>query len=624
MNRKLLLTTSIVTLATLATNVSARVIERDPFIVENPMADKVAYWENKTSDFWGNKISDFGLFDQSNSLKKNDLIVDSADNIALDTSKTADKPKTAKTVKTKDWGQKFEAVSSLFGQVSQDRSDLQDLRERHMETYRQIRDETNPDFAGLAKDITKDTIAYVKDRADRIIEEMGPAPCEFSIFSLGSMPRGESCFYTDLEIGILMKKNTVEARRYFTKFTQRLSDQLFLLGEHPDVGGKGLRIDEADNAPMHMRWFARWSDPSQARGIMANALQNRQHGERMLLPYEGSRIFLTTPAQMARYSDTSYDWAKPRFSREEQKNYERRLFKREFRKALKNPAYKGLSRTEIARDVSRWVKDKAQSFSNREINQIKNTASLLRNSMSIYGSDQLFESYTQKRDRILEKKATEDHELFSNLREELAVKKLLGDMKKILADDSHVFLTGKLTDDIDLKRQFYRFPEQLLTNLGFYFNVGVQNTQDIADALYEKGVFSKEMSTFLKSWMNYATGLRMKQQEAARKQGFAIPATMEEYNDKIEDLENDIQNQNKVIEFLKTTKLTPADLLKEQEKLAELETKLKTAKKQIPQKTDSILSPDELNKLQSILPDCQDMFQRVLLWLHGDQNAFNS
>ncbi|HBN21967.1 MAG TPA: hypothetical protein DD412_01865 [Holosporales bacterium] len=132
---------------------------------------------------------------------------------------TESEKETGLKVRTKDWGEKFKGVSNLFKQASENRSELHELRERHMKRFAELQEDESSDYTALAKDVTSDTIAYVQKRVARLIEKMGPAPCEFSLFSLGSMPRSESGFYTDLEIGILMKHNTVKARKYFTKLT---------------------------------------------------------------------------------------------------------------------------------------------------------------------------------------------------------------------------------------------------------------------------------------------------------------------------------------------------------------------------------------------------------------------
>lgn len=547
------------------------------------------------------------------------------ENLAPETNK-----ETGLKVRTKDWGEKFKGVSDLFKQASDNRSELHELRERHMKKFAELQEDESSNYTALAKDVTSDTIAYVQKRVARLIEKMGPAPCEFSLFSLGSMPRSESGFYTDLEIGILMKHNTVKTRKYFTQLTQRLSDELFLLGEHPDVGGKGLRIDEADNAPMHMRWFARYASPQQARNLLSSALANRTYGERMQLPYEGSRIFLTTPEQMALYSDVNHDWGVEGKTQRETRNnirknrqMEQKRFKTELSKALRDPANKGRPRHEISEEVRHYVRDIVRLFNARELSGIKNTRELVRNITSIYGSDRIFNEYMKRRETILSRPVEAPHPLYTSVREHLAVNNFMGDITNALLNSKNPIVSGVIDSEIDLKREFYRFPEQMLTNLGFYFNLGEQNTYKIAGILGERGFFNEEVTEILQSWMNYATSLRLKQQAHARKQGFKIPTSQEEYDDGTEKLLKEVELQERVIRLYKISGLNPEQLKKEELKLTELRSALKTHKKHAPLNEDSILSKAELAKLERFLPKCQGIFTRCLAFIQGDKEAFS-
>ena len=105
----------------------------------------------------------------------------------------------------------------------------------------------NPDNYQIVANITQETLEYVNKRIEETIKKIGPASTKFSLFSMGSLTRSESGLYTDLEIGILVKEKNIEVFNYFKKFSQVLADRFFMLGEHPDVGGKGFRMDEENN-----------------------------------------------------------------------------------------------------------------------------------------------------------------------------------------------------------------------------------------------------------------------------------------------------------------------------------------------------------------------------------------
>tara|TARA_A100000171_G_C2134073_1_gene148783 strand:+ start:1363 stop:3297 length:1935 start_codon:yes stop_codon:yes gene_type:complete len=531
-----------------------------------------------------------------------------------------------RSVLTRDWGNQFDTVKKLFGQVSDNRQELEEIRAKHIARFKELQTEENPDYRELTKAITKDTISYFNKRVQRLIEKLGPAPTKFSLFSLGSMPREESGFYTDLEIGILLDKNTPAAQKYFQKLVQLLSDELFLLGEHPDVGGKGLRIDEADNAPSHMRWFSRHASPEQARDIISDGLANRKIGKKFPVPYEGSRIFLVTPERFAQYSDPDF------IAKEKKKNtykarkkriiFERRLIQKEFRKARRLAARKGLSHHEVYQDISRYVKDAIRPFSTRECNQVQNTRSLVRNITPIYGDDRVFNRYIEARARYLEKRSPSLSPLVETERHSLVVQKFTEDMIRYAGDDKNPIMTGVLGDTIDLKRQFYRMPEQILTNLGFYFNLSQQNCQDIAMALVQRGFFSETIGTQFKAWMNYATGLRLKGQVNVNKQGFAIPTTQEEYSDQLEDLEKEKEALNRQHDLVIEIHGTSLQRHEIEERRNAVIKDIKRLKKQEPLTKESVLSEEERKRLTAFLPACKKLFERTIDFLKGNWAAY--
>ena len=74
----------------------------------------------------------------------------------------------------------------------------------------------------IANKATQATIAYVNQRVAETIKKIGPVPTKFSVFTMGSMARDESGFFTDLEIGILVAKKDPTVLDYFKRFSQVL------------------------------------------------------------------------------------------------------------------------------------------------------------------------------------------------------------------------------------------------------------------------------------------------------------------------------------------------------------------------------------------------------------------
>ncbi len=144
-------------------------------------------------------------------------------------------------------------------------------------------------YSPLVKKISEDTIALVKELCENIKQSLGTPPTNFEIFTLGSLARRESGFYTDFEVGVVLQENSIAAQIYFEKFSQKLADSLFMLEEHPDVGMHGAHLDTADNAPPHKRFEFRDLSEDQIMNKIRNAIGHRRKGD---VPTAGSRIYL--------------------------------------------------------------------------------------------------------------------------------------------------------------------------------------------------------------------------------------------------------------------------------------------------------------------------------------------
>ncbi len=519
-------------------------------------------------------------------------------------------------VKTREWGPEFKSLENLFGCATQDRKELNDLRQRNIERYLAIRDTQNPKFADLARDITEETIDYIKKRVTQTITELGPPPTDFSIITMGSMARQESGFYTDLEIGVLVKEKNVEVIKYFQKFAQKLSDRFFLLGEHPDVGGKGLRMDEADNSPAHLKFFARYACEEQAKSLLKSALEKRDFDK---IPFEGSRIFIATPAEFAQHVN-------PDFLTEQEKvpaNIEDAMVQEEFAKALKNPANRGRDESEIANETKEQVHILLKPLNPREKQISGSVESLVRNIRYLYGDERLFDEYLKLREVYLQGEPKNKNPFYTTRRQEIAFLEMKKDLIKHMNKPESPIVTGKLGKEVDIKRELYRFPEQILTNLGFWNDLGVQNTTKIAQELARKGLMSKQLSDQLVDTMNYLIGLRFKKQEVCRKQTHALPVTLEEYNEQKEELELELQKLKKQREFMVQSNSPAADIEKVDKDISKIQSSLLELKKLKPLEETSILSPQEIATLNTkYLPILKKLFEAAKEFILGNKNAF--
>lgn len=519
-------------------------------------------------------------------------------------------------IKTRDWGLGYTAVKDLYAQAEQDRKELNDLRQNNMDSYFALRDTKNPNFIDLARNITEETIAYIKKRITQTIIELGPPPTDFAIFTMGSMARQESGFYTDLEIGVLVKEKNVKIIKYFEKFAQKLSDRFFLLGEHPDVGGKGLRMDEADNSPAHLKFFARYACEDQAKSLLKSALEKREFDK---IPFEGSRIFIATPEEFAQHVN-------PNFLSEQEKvptEVEESLMKDELEKALKDPINKDRNVDEVTKEIKGYVKILIRPLNPREKQISGSVESLVRNVRFLYGDQRLFDEYLKKREVYLNGAPKHANPFYSNRRQEIAFLEMKKDIMKYMNKPDSAIAAGKLGKEIDIKRELYRFPEQILTNLGFWHNVGEQNTSKIAQLLAQKGFMGQELSNQLTELMNYFIGLRFKKQEVCKKQTHALPTTAEEYNEQKEELESEVQKLKKQREFMAQSNSPAAELEKIDKDISKAQNSLIEMKKLKPLEETSILSAEEINLINTkYLPVLHKLFEAAKNFILGDKDAF--
>ena len=520
------------------------------------------------------------------------------------------------TVKTRDWGPRYAEVSDLFARVQTDRQELENVRQQGTQKYQEASKEAAPNYIKVIDFTNQGNIDYLVKRMEETIKKLGPPPTQFAIFTMGSIARGESGLITDLEIGILVKEKTVESQKYFERFVQILADRLFLLGEHPDVGGKGLRMDEADNSPLHLKFFARYADEKHAKELLLEALEKKDMEN---LPYEGSRLLIATPEDLADYIRADY----LKEANERDKREEKKIFDQELKKALADPKNKGKTKAELMDKINKYIRLQFQTLSLRERRFINSLSDLMRNMKFLYGDKNLFDKFIKLRDQNLLGVPKQQNNNYSNRRQEIAYLAMRDDMLKHIQNPKSPVAAGTLFDEIDLKREVYRFAEQILTDLGFFYNVGTQNTIEIAKKLVEMGIMNKDLADALTDHLNYSFGLRLKKQSLMKKQGYALPVTKEKFDEIKEDLETEQKHLELVKELLVSSEAEASKIAEIDSKISKAKTNLKELNKIVPGEAESILSPDVIGQLKTkYLPLLKRLFEDAKDFLAGNKKAF--
>ncbi|HRE32982.1 MAG TPA: DUF294 nucleotidyltransferase-like domain-containing protein, partial [Candidatus Berkiella sp.] len=456
------------------------------------------------------------------------------------------------------------------------------------------------------KNITQDTKQYINAIINADVKKLGNPPCDFSVITLGSMARQESGPVTDLEIGFLIKNKTVESYKYFYQLSQNISDRLFLLGEHPDIGGKGLRMDEADNAPPHLRFFARNATREQTQELLNQAILKREFDK---IPYEGSRPFLATPEEFAAYSHPNFTQNKMQLAKTRRKQYQIEL-----NKALKDPKNAKLAKTaegrkQIENEVHFWINQMYRPFNARELRTANDAGKRLgRNMALLNGNQTLYNKFIKLRENNFRRKEQNG----KTLRQNMPKAKMAEDVRDIIQKGKSVYITGELGKTLDIKRELYRFVEQFVTNLGFYHGLNVQNTFDIVQQLKAKGILSPTFSEKLSDFIQFSSGLRLKEQSVIKRQGFASYFDQAEFDEDKEDLEKEIKLLKDSIAYMELSKQDPNLIAIKKRDLVKLED---TYHHMLDMAPGKIFSANDIELLKTkYIPIAQDIFKAAQDW----------
>ncbi|MCS5707526.1 hypothetical protein CC99x_001265 [Candidatus Berkiella cookevillensis] len=494
-------------------------------------------------------------------------------------------------------------LKNLIGlkQVPKDRKALSEFRTKYYDKIWEEHQKSTPDFVALTKNISNDFRSLITKMIAEEVTHLGKAPCEFSLLALGSLARKECGPVTDLEIGFCIQEKTIESYEYFYKLSQRIADRLFLLGEHPDLGEKGLRLDEADNAPPYLKFFARNATPEQTQQLLQEAIENREFDK---IPFAGSRAFIGTPEDFANYAREGFKQDKKALRQEKDKLIAQHI------------TGKGLSREEENARMF-WINQIVRPFSARENRIVQSFGTQLgRNITHVYGNRKLYNAFLAKRERVLsEKKIGEP----LTQRQIIARSKLMKeDIGQHIRKGTSIFLEGTLGKTLDIKRELYRFVEQFVTNLGFYYKTHNQNTFDVVNELVARNILDSDFGDQLKDYIQFSLGLRLKKQAILKRQGFATYLSEEKFLKDKEDLEEKIEGLQKSIKYLTSAEASNDAIDVQRRQLFKLEHDLEHM---IDMRPGNILSPEDIQKLETkYAPLAKMIFDKAQAWVK-DPNA---
>ncbi len=441
----------------------------------------------------------------------------------------------------------------------------------------------------IVKLISDDTVQWINELCKKIqqfmkeLPEYGEPPERFSVFSMGSLVRHESGFFTDFEVGIILEKNSLSAQKYFQEFSQRLADALYLLGEHPDLGGKGAHLDIADNAPPHKRFAFRRLAEEQISDKMRKAIGQRQKGD---FPVGGSRVFLLeyrsfaelfkygfidslddkgipeldipskdTILKLANDILTPNPWTEDIFKGEylenltQKKKDELKAYNEQYHRENTNKEKEAIQRlifqfmikkikrkmmnefigessdSSMKKRAASFAKQILKPFSSKEIQVARSVPELGRNIMCLYSFKKdsneptIFERFIYERNKHLNAETPQGFIQGQFISYKTIIELLNQKVTStgLLTETVKNKTGGELPKKIDLKRQFYRIPEQILTGLYWYYKIDfseddIQNTESIISKLFNENIISEETHKKFLFIMNISIKFRLQQQ----------------------------------------------------------------------------------------------------------------
>lgn len=377
------------------------------------------------------------------------------------------------------------SVSQVYAEASQLRSQITSSRQHAEETLgtlpaSQVSAKLSEDFCKLIGNLYQDGIAELRSR-------YGEPPCDFCIIFFGSLGRGESGPYPDIDHGMLVESKTPQSIKYFEKLNQFVADRIFRLGETFDK--PGLSFCSGNMNPPYQGYNLRYSE-----GIPGEM-------EELRIKIEDATQQELNAIEEVKAHPSPENQRKLRSLSNTLRNSQDRL---NFLENL-GPARRGSGHLlEEPQTFARW-----QSYyppNTNDKNMDEKIASMI--DIQVYpnvGQPTLFNSF---RKQVDQNSTTTSNSV--SFREDQAKKNL-----EFIAGwiaTSKLLITSKAISTMNVKTDLYRFPQVVIANLAILNHIEEQNSFKRIDRLIEKGVFSKEFGKQLSETLEFIVGLRIKTQ----------------------------------------------------------------------------------------------------------------
>lgn len=503
------------------------------------------------------------------------------------------------------------------------RKEFYDLQQEYIKKYHELTNDPKANYLNLSKEFSIALIKWLGQKIGAIINDDALSQ-ELAFIAFGSLARLEAGPVTDLEGAIVWNENykDKETRNYLSfEIGNKIARHFESLIGHPLFGRKGFRLDESDASPFHLAPWAQNLSIQEAYCWLVKSMpvagesdEETEFRKELFLPFEGSWAYASTPKALAKLTIFNY------------KNFAEKKALLEGVSSIfldSNFIFDNIKTCDSLKDSPEEdLKDLTDKIRTRLLRREGSVASFFRfmqrNRKLIYGQEQLFDEFGQEINELLDKPYDND----TTYRQQIAknsFRRLVPEFEDV---GNGILVSGEIPGYTDIKRWHYRLEEQVLTNLSLYYNLGVQNTADIIEALKDKSLIGKEFAENIFYRINQLTRLRWKEQITAEEQlktGYNFTDT-NAYDKHMNTLNNEVESLDKIINNKDSTTI---EVLAARYHRSELESLLRTMEKLKPLSTNSILDEKEVDLIKNkIIPGELDLLKRVKAFISGDENAF--
>jgi predicted nucleotidyltransferase len=502
---------------------------------------------------------------------------------------------------------KFKELNRIFEQQNQGKEILNEMRlqiQSILQSEKYVGQHAEAVGRASGTHLRRLLKLFFEDGERALEKTIGKKPCEYSPIVFGSTARDDGGAYPDLDYAMLIEKKTPENLKYFEMLSQYVADRIHQLGEATAGENYGIHACYGGATPFFRSYGWRYANPDYGSDVntlsLSSDLKDQDaevntylHGLYTVGDFSRSRgtaTFIAEPHEFAA-------WTKPHMS------------------------------DQIAATAEE-LKAK-QEKSNVRLEQLIKNAGVYTECLAIDptpAKQKLVDRFVRERQKILQNRPEEQQVSPVKDKAKVSVRTRAQELfaKTIPTNALHCLKKLPIHDLIDIKKDFWRFPQTLIAYLCQVHGITETNSFKRIRALVDRKIISNEVGQKLSRVYGFLVSLRSKCQmhykceihevfpsEAAKqaylnkleeKEGKSLEEALKECKQEIEALHDSLGSFNGDEAALKQT-------AKERTKLFD---RLEELNHSVALKEGLVLTPQEKGYFQNtVIPFLNDMKDKV-------------